>query len=38
MKAVRFLRIWFLASIPLGLLVGRFIKAGEGPPPRKEGP
>mgnify|MGYP003350083460 CR=1 FL=1 len=22
----------FLVSIPLGLLIGRFIKAGEGPP------
>jgi len=32
MTALRFLRTWFLVSIPLGLLIGRFIKAGEGPP------
>ncbi len=32
MKALRFLRGWFLVSIPLGLVVGRFIKAGKGPP------
>ena len=32
MKALRFLRGWFLLSIPLGLFVGRFIKAGKGPP------
>ena len=32
LKALRFLRTWFLVSIPLGLFVGRFIKAGKGPP------
>lgn len=31
MNAFRFLRTWFLVSVPLGLLVGRFIKAGKGP-------
>ena len=31
MKALRFLRTWFLVSIPLGLFVGKFIKAGKGP-------
>lgn len=32
LKALRFLRAWFLRSIPLGLFIGRFIKAGKGPP------
>lgn len=31
MNTLRFLRTWFLVSIPLGLLIGRFIKAGKGP-------
>jgi hypothetical protein len=31
LKALRFLRTWFLMSIPLGLFVGKFIKAGKGP-------
>jgi hypothetical protein len=30
-KLLRFLRTWFLVSIPFGLLVGRFIRAGKGP-------
>lgn len=34
LKALRFLRTWFLMSIPLGLFVGRFIKVGKGPPAR----
>lgn len=34
LKALRFLRTWFLMSIPLGLVVGRFIKAGKGAPAR----
>jgi hypothetical protein len=34
LKAMRFLRSWFLMSIPLGLFVGRFIKAGKGLPLR----
>ncbi|AIQ93961.1 protein of unassigned function [Methylobacterium oryzae CBMB20] len=38
MKALRFLRIWLLISIPLGLLVGRFIKVGKGPPSPGKGP
>lgn len=32
MKALRFLRTWSLVSIPLGLLVAQFMKAGKGPP------
>jgi len=36
MKALRILRVWFLVSVPLGLIVGRFIKAGKGPPMRQE--
>lgn len=36
MKALRVLRTWFLVSVPLGLFVGRFIKAGKGPPIRGE--
>jgi hypothetical protein len=38
MKALRFLRIWLLISIPLGLSVGRFIKVGKGPPSPGKGP
>ncbi|SDN14296.1 hypothetical protein SAMN05216360_10630 [Methylobacterium phyllostachyos] len=34
MKVLRVLRTWFLVSIPLGLLIGKFIKAGKGPPMR----
>ncbi|MDP4004430.1 hypothetical protein [Methylobacterium sp. NEAU K] len=30
-KSLRFLRNWFLLSIPVGLFVGKFIKAGKGP-------
>ncbi|GJE12581.1 hypothetical protein FOHLNKBM_3631 [Methylobacterium longum] len=36
LKVLRFLRGWFLISIPLGLFIGRFIKVGKGPPPRDE--
>ncbi len=36
MKAVRFLRTWFLLSVPLGLFIGRFIKAGKGPDLRND--
>lgn len=35
-KSLRFLRNWFLLSIPVGLFVGRFIKAGKGPPLPKD--
>ncbi|CAA2155557.1 MULTISPECIES: hypothetical protein [Methylobacterium] len=35
-KPLRFLRNWFLLSIPVGLFVGRFIKAGKGPPLRDD--
>jgi hypothetical protein len=35
-KALRFLRTWFLVSIPVGLFVGKFIKAGKGPVPRDD--
>ncbi|WP_281408650.1 MULTISPECIES: hypothetical protein [unclassified Methylobacterium] len=35
-KSLRFLRNWFLLSIPVGLFVGRFIKAGKGPPMPKD--
>ena len=38
MKALRFLRTWFLVSVPLGLVVGKFIKAGKGPPTRGDEP
>ncbi len=34
MKVLRFLRAWFLMSVPLGLLVGKIMKAGKGPPAR----
>jgi hypothetical protein len=36
MKALRFLRTWSLLSIPLGLFVAQFIKAGKGPPIRDD--
>jgi hypothetical protein len=36
MKALRFLRTWFLLSIPLGVFVGKFINAGKGPPPLRD--
>lgn len=36
MKALRILRTWFLVSVPVGLFVGRFIKAGKGPPVRRD--
>ncbi|GJE52544.1 hypothetical protein GOFOIKOB_5617 [Methylobacterium tardum] len=36
LKVLRFLRNWLLLSIPIGLFVGRFIKAGKGPPLRDE--
>lgn len=36
LKVLRFLRTWFLVSIPLGLFIGRFIKAGKGPPHHKD--
>ena len=32
LKVLRFLRGWFLLSIPVGLFVGRYMKAGKGPP------
>lgn len=32
LKALRFLLSWLVMSIPLGLFVDRFIKAGKGPP------
>ncbi|GJE42830.1 hypothetical protein [Methylobacterium soli] len=35
----RFLRNWFLLSIPVGILIGRFIEAGKGsssPDPRPD--
>jgi hypothetical protein len=38
LKALRFLRAWFLMSIPLGLFIGRFIKAGKGPPHDRDRP
>jgi hypothetical protein len=31
LKVVRVLRTWFVLSLPLGLFVGRFIRAGKGP-------
>jgi hypothetical protein len=31
LKVLRILRAWLVLSIPLGLLVGRFIRAGKGP-------
>jgi hypothetical protein len=38
MKVLRFLRMWFLVSIPLGMVIGRFLKAGEGSPARRGDP
>lgn len=31
LRLLRFLRDWFLLSIPVGIFVGKFIKAGRGP-------
>jgi len=36
MKVARILKTWFLVSIPLGLFVGKFIKAGKGLPTRSD--
>lgn len=36
MRALRFLKTWTLVSIPLGLFVAQFIKAGKGPPLRDD--
>lgn len=36
LRTLRFVRMWFLISVPLGLLVGKFIQAGKGPPPGDE--
>lgn len=33
-KALRFLRNWLLLSVPFGIFVGKFIKAGRGPNPQ----
>ncbi|GJE51173.1 hypothetical protein GOFOIKOB_4228 [Methylobacterium tardum] len=31
LKVLRFVRVWFLASIPAALFIGRFIEVGKGP-------
>lgn len=36
LKVLRFLRTWFLLSIPVGVFVGKFIKAGKGLPLRDD--
>lgn len=33
LKALRFVRTWFLVSVPVGLFIGKFIRAGKGHPP-----
>ncbi|WP_280141627.1 hypothetical protein [Methylobacterium sp. Leaf361] len=35
-KVLRFVRGWLLVSIPVGIAVGKFIKAGKGPPMRDD--
>ncbi|GJE10640.1 hypothetical protein FOHLNKBM_1677 [Methylobacterium longum] len=35
-KAFRFVRTWFLISLPVGLFIGKFIRAGKGSASRDE--